>query len=160
MRNLPLILLGSVLGLALSQPAPRILKIRPRVVTPSLTLAWTNPALELAGNRLYQGGPSLSFTNTLSFPATNTIGVFGLPPGIYSFAVTTFDTNGVESAYSNIVLWTNVAPVQVTNFLLSVSIQQSSDFTNWTVLTNLPAVNVSNTGAPLYWRSLMNIQPH
>jgi hypothetical protein len=82
-----------------------------------------------------------------------------LGTGIFHFAATDTDTNGLESVFSVEAVWTNLPAPPVTNFLLSVSIQQSGDFTNWTTFTNLGQFQATNTGAPIYWRSLINIQP-
>lgn len=79
--------------------------------------------------------------------------------GTFYFAVTDVNSLGLESIFSNEAVWTNLPAPPVTNFLLSVSIQQSGDFTNWTTFTNLGQFQATNTGAPVYWRALMNIQP-
>lgn len=142
-------------------PAPRTL-VMPNVLRsprPSVTLAWTNPPdAALVRNNLYQGGAPGAYTNFTVLDLTESVSLTNVPPGVYFFAVTDTDTNGLESPYSNEVVWTNSVPPPVTNFLLSVQILQSSDFTNWTAITNLPAVLVTNSGAPVYWRALMNIQ--
>lgn len=142
-------------------PAPRRVATLNIVRTPrpSVTLAWTNPPLELWANGIYTGGYPRVYTNSFYFHPAEQISLTNLAPGIYYFAVTAFDTNGLESPFSNEVIWTNRAAPLVTNFLLSVQIQQSGDFTNWTTFTNLGQFQATNTGAPVYWRALMNIQP-
>jgi len=155
-----LILSLALVGLAATlRPPASIWKI-PRVSRPQVTLAWDpvpDPALD--GYRLYWGPATHFYTNALTVGNVTNVSFTNLALGTYFFAVKDFDTNGLESAFSNEVVWTNLALPPVTNFLLSVSIQQSGDMTNWTVLTNLPAVNVTNSGQPVYWRALMNIQP-
>jgi hypothetical protein len=150
--------------LGFGQPRPRVsirdLKTLQRDPRPSVTLAWNavdSPAT--AGYRLYWGPAIRFYTNMLFAGLSTNVSLTNLPAGQYFFAVTDYDTNGLESVFSNEVSWTNTPPPPVTNFLLSVSIQQSGDFTNWMVLTNLPAVLVTNSGQPVYWRALMNIQP-
>ena len=141
-----------------SDPTARMLKV-PRIVRPSVTLAWTNPPIELIGNSLWQGGAPGLYTNLMLLPVSETVSLTNVPPGVYYFAVTDTDTNGLESPFSNEVVWSNTVPPPVTNFLLSVTIQQSSDFTNWTTFTNAGQFQATNSGAPVYWRALMNIQP-
>jgi hypothetical protein len=129
-------------------------------VRPSVTLAWTNPPDgSLLFNRLYQGGDPGVYTNIMLLPLSESVSLTNVPPGVYYFAVTDIDTNGLESAYSNEAVWTNAAAPPVTNFLLSVTIEQSSDFTNWTTFTNAGQFQATNSGTPVYWRALMNIQP-
>lgn len=143
-------------------PAPRRVATLNIVRTPrpSVTLAWSNPPnIALAGNQLWQGGSSRTYTNFMPLPISESVSLTNVPPGVYYFAVTDTDTNGLASDYSNEVIWTNRAAPLVTNFLLSVQIQQSGDFTNWTTFTNLGQFQATNTGAPVYWRALMNIQP-
>ena len=150
--------------LGFGQPRPRVsirdLRTLQRTPRPSVTLAWDpvdSPAT--AGYRLYIGPFTHMYTGMVSVGISTNVSLTNLAAGWYFFAVTDYDTNGLESVFSNEVSWTNTPPPPVTNFLLSVSIQQSSDFTNWMLLTNLPAVLVTNSGQPVYWRALMNIQP-
>ena len=72
-------------------------------------LAWdapvqTNgtPVPNLAGYKLYYGSQSGQYQAPLSVGMTTTYTVTGLPTGqIYYFAVTAYDSSGMESAFSN-----------------------------------------------------------
>jgi hypothetical protein len=74
----------------------------------SVTLGWdasTDPAL--AGYRLYQGVVSHTYTSSTNVGKATTGTVGGLTPGLtYYFAVTAYDTSGLESAYSGEVSYT------------------------------------------------------
>ena len=73
-----------------------------------VTLNWDpNTEADLAGSRLYQKADSATppFVKVQKIPkGTTTASVTGLDPAhSYSFAVTAYNTAGMESAYSNIV---------------------------------------------------------
>lgn len=73
-----------------------------------VTLTWDpNTESDLAGYRLYQKADSATppFVKVQEIPkGTTTASVTGLDPThSYSFAVTAYNTAGLESAYSNIV---------------------------------------------------------
>jgi sulfur relay (sulfurtransferase) complex TusBCD TusD component (DsrE family) len=78
----------------------------------SVTLAWDpDPGSDIAGYRLYEGGASRTYTNVMDVGiATN--GTFsGLASGAtYFFAVTAYNTNGLESDYSTEVSCTVPLP--------------------------------------------------
>ncbi len=75
------------------------------------TLAWDiNPELDLAGYRLYYRLDAAPYgTNYVPIIGrTNTsLAVVPSSIGIYSFAVTAVGSNGLESAFSNEITWTN-----------------------------------------------------
>ena len=68
----------------------------------SLTLAWDpNPSPAIAGYRLYDGTASRTYTNVIDVGSVTTGTVSGLVSGVtYFFAVTDYDTNGLESDFS------------------------------------------------------------
>lgn len=69
----------------------------------SVTLGW-DASSGITGYRLYQGGTSQNYTNTLNLGNVTTATVPGLLPGAtYYFAVSAVDTNGVESALSSAI---------------------------------------------------------
>lgn len=72
-----------------------------------VTLQWdANTESDLAGYRVYQGngGDLGTFTRVQDIVApTTSATVKGLDSSAHSFAVTAYNTAGVESAYSNIV---------------------------------------------------------
>lgn len=121
---------------------------------PSVTLAWNpSPANNIAGYRLYLGLSSLNYVTLLDVGATTNASLSNLTPGTtYFFAVTAYDTNGLESPFSgeisylvpilsnqarlNLsltprgqVLVSGTAPVGYT-----YSIQSSADLKRWTAL--------------------------
>ena len=77
----------------------------------SATLSWTPPTenedgtaiIDLAGYRIYWGTTPGSYPNsvTINNPGVVMFVVENLVPGSYEFAVTAFNTAGVESVYSN-----------------------------------------------------------
>jgi len=78
----------------------------------SVTLAW-DPSVSdgIAGYRVYQGGASRAYTNVIPVGLGTSNTVPGLIIGAtYWFAVTAFDTNGLESDFSNEVSYTVPAP--------------------------------------------------
>ena len=84
----------------------------------SLTLAWDgSPDSSIAGYRLYEGVVSRTYTNVIDVGNATTATVSNLIAGVtYYFAVTAYDTNGLESDYSDEVsytvpLSTNDAPI-------------------------------------------------
>jgi len=153
-------LIIALVGLAAGAPPVHFRLPLPRNSQPSVTLAW-NPVgdPDLVGYWLYWGPATHFYTNVLAVGNVTNVSLTNLALGEYYFAVTDRNTNGLESVYSNEAAWTNRAPAPVTNFLLSVSILQSSDLTNWTTFTNLGPVQATNSGQPVYWRSLISITP-
>ena len=166
MKLIPLILWLSV---GVNMPGLAAVKTRPPVSiwtmpksphAQTVTLAWDlNPDPAIAFYSLYWGPAQSFYTNRLSPILSTNVTLTNLGVGIFHFSVTDTDTNRLESLFSTEAVWTNLPPAPVTNFLLSVSIQQSGDFTNWTTFTNLGQFQATNSGAPIYWRSLINIQP-
>ena len=85
-----------------------------------VTLAWDapttntdgsplNPATDLSQYKIYYGTASLTYTTVVNVinPGTTTISqTLNLSPGTYYFSVTTVDTSGQESSYSNEVMKT------------------------------------------------------
>ena len=70
-----------------------------------VTLQWdANTEADLAGYRVYQGSGSnpTTFTRVQQVAAT-TATIKGLDNTSHSFAVTAYNTAGMESAYSNVV---------------------------------------------------------
>ena len=81
---------------------------------PSIMLAWDpSPTPNIGGYRLYQGVTSLSYTSVTDLGNVFTASVGGLTPGVtYYFAVTVYDTSGVESKLSAEVSYTVPVPTQ------------------------------------------------
>ena len=83
----------------------------------SVTLAWDpNPEPDLGGYIVYYGPRSRVYTNAINVGNVTTNTVSGLEEtGTYYFAVTAYNTNGLESDFSDEVSWSgaraNRAPV-------------------------------------------------
>ena len=75
--------------------------------THGLTVAWdANSDPDLAGYRLYYGTASSPYSNVIDLTNTSAV-VSGLQQGAtYTFAVTAYNANGLESAYSSAVSYT------------------------------------------------------
>ncbi len=72
----------------------------------TVTLAWdANTELDLAGYKVYWGRSSGHYDNapvpTVAFSANPTFTTPALPNGTWYFAVTAYNTAGMESGYSN-----------------------------------------------------------
>jgi hypothetical protein len=94
--------LGAILLLALlHNPGQAFSAILPG--TYNVGLAWDrSPDNSVAGYRLYYGGASRNYTNSVVVGNVTTNTVSGLASGIpYFFAVTAYDASGSESDFSN-----------------------------------------------------------
>jgi hypothetical protein len=133
----------------------------------SVELAWdasTDPAV--AGYRLYEGAASRVYTNTMDVGKATIGTVSNLVGGVtYYFAVTDYDTNGLESDYSSEVAYTvplptNGAPIITLSRVVSggsvtldatgpqgqsYSVLRSPDLHTWTVIGSL-TLNSSGSG--------------
>jgi hypothetical protein len=77
----------------------------------------------------------------------------------YFFAATAVNAAGLESVYSSEISYHVPGLIPPTNYIVSVTVQQSQDMTNWTTSTNLPILSFTNaTGSNLYWRAVMQIR--
>lgn len=129
--------------------------------TPSVRLAWdASTSTNVVSYNIYYGVASGTYTNVASVGnvLACTIGNLVMRT-TYFFAATAVNAAGLESDYSSEVSYHVPGLIPPTNYIVSVTVQQSQDMTNWTTATNLPALSFTNaTGAALYWRALMNIQ--
>lgn len=84
----------------------------------SVTLAWDpNPESDLAGYILYYGSTSRNYTNAVNVVNATTNTVSGLVDGVsYFFAVTAYNTNGLESDFSDEVSYSRPtgSPIAIT----------------------------------------------
>jgi hypothetical protein len=82
------------------------------VVGESVTLAWDpNSEPDLAGYRLYYGTASRSYDRTIEVADGTSVPVADLDAGTtYYFAVTAYNTAGLESDFSNEVSYTTLEP--------------------------------------------------
>jgi len=67
-----------------------------------VTLSWDpNDEWDLAGYKLYYGAASGAYGAPITLGIQTTFTINNLPPGTYFFALTAFNTRGLESGFSN-----------------------------------------------------------
>jgi hypothetical protein len=67
-----------------------------------VTLVWdANTETDLAGYKVYYGTASRTYGTPIVIGTQTTYTVTGLAPGTYYFAVTAYNTSGLESPFSN-----------------------------------------------------------
>ena len=132
---------------------------------PAVVVEWhANPEPNVAGYRVYVGTESRIYTQVFDVTTTNCfIANSNLVLGTNYFAVTAYDTDGLESEFSEEVYWVRTrlsAPEHLrlktiaTNQTLSVILQQSADFSNWNTVATVPlpietnAANFFRTATP------------
>ena len=72
------------------------------VLAADVTLAWDpNTESDLAGYKVYYGTVSGAYGTVISIGTQTTYTVTGLPAGTFYFAVTAYNTSGLESGFSN-----------------------------------------------------------
>jgi hypothetical protein len=76
-----------------------------------VTLEWDpNTETDLTGYKVYYGTSSRTYSTPIAAGLLSTYTVTGLAPGTYYFAVTAFNADGMESAFSNEVSTTITGP--------------------------------------------------
>ncbi len=86
------------------------------IITPSLNaadviLAWSsNSESDLAGYRVYYGTSPGVYGTSMTIGNQTTFTIAGLAAGTYYFAVTAYNTSGLESGFSNEVSTSVTAP--------------------------------------------------
>ncbi len=81
-------------------------------------LSWNpSPDSDIAGYKLYYGVESPPYDTVIDLGNHTSYTVNGLLPGTYYFAVTAYDTSGIESAFSNTVSLTMDAPCAASGLL-------------------------------------------
>ena len=102
----------------------------------SVTLAWdANTELDVAGYRLYYGTASRSYDHSIDVQNVTTNAVGDLQEGTtYFFAVSAYNTSGLESDFSNEVSYTatNAPPAGWVPTIVSVSHYGSGVVLTWT----------------------------
>ena len=109
----------------------------------SVKVAWdASPSASVAGYRIHFG------TNATALPYVTNVGLVRTQAvvvpfsGRWFFAASAVDTNGVESALSNILQWETPPVPPVMNgepwVRLAPVIERSSDRTNWTSVVGVP----------------------
>ena len=103
-HRIPLIPLVTLVATLIAVPAFGASPLAPQ----NVTLAW-NPSASssIAGYRLYLGGASGNYTNTIDAGNNTSVTASNLVAGVtYFFAVTAYDTIGLESAFSTELSYT------------------------------------------------------
>ena len=97
-----------------------------------VTLAWDpNTEPDLAGYRIYYGSAPGVYGTTITIGMQTTYAVTNLSPGTWYFAITAFNTSGLESGYSNEVSTTITAPPMLSS-MTGASITETSATISWT----------------------------
>jgi hypothetical protein len=81
----------------------------PTNATGSVSLAWNvpttyvdgTPAAGMVGFKVYYGTASRTYTHIIDVKTEPSCTVNSLAPGTYYFAITAYDSSGIESDYSN-----------------------------------------------------------
>lgn len=136
-----------------------------------VTLAWdSSPSPAVAGYRVYLGTASGNYTTIVEVGNVTTNTVPGLTNGVtYFMAVTAYDTNGLESAFSNeISVVPGLTRIQVhvaanRQAVLTLSgpightydIQATADLRTWTAIGNVTvgsggSFDFTDTNAPIF----------
>ena len=96
--------------------APSDFSASPAVTVSSATLTWVAPVAradgtpfslaDIGGYRVYYGETEGDYPNSIDVPDGTAVGTVlkDLPPGANYFVVTTYDTAGRESEYSDVVI--------------------------------------------------------
>ncbi len=131
---------------ALGQPLPFTL---PPPATTTVRLGW-NPVPGAAIYRVYWGGASRAYTNFADVAGTLTNAAVQVPRSFLNyFAVTTIDSMGTESLFSN-----EVINSPFTNVVLSVVIRTApTPLGPWTDLATV--FNVTNPPGPRFFNTVL-----
>ena len=154
----------------------------------TLTLAWDpSPDPTVVGYELYQGVESLTYTSMVDVGNADTTTITGLIPGAtYFFAVTAYDSTGLESTFSGEISYTVptsavLAPGQLGNVTVSVnadgqlvlsaiapagyvySVLATQDFASWTSVGTVTAgtsgdVQFTDPLSPFYTSRFYRLQ--
>ncbi len=114
MKKLSVIILSLILSIVIVLGATK---------TYSVVLGWgANPDPTVAGYKIYTGGSTRNYTNVIMLGKVTSGKIPNIVPGQpYYFAVTAYNSNGLESVYSPEVIYTmptNPLPSKVENFQL------------------------------------------
>lgn len=113
----------------------------------SVTLAWDpNPENDIGGYIVYYGPASRNYTNAVNVGNVTTNTVSGLVDGAtYFFAVTAFNTNGLESDFSDEVSYAPPNPIPTLFVLRAITTRSNVTLRGW-----------CSTPWPLLWYELYN----
>lgn len=123
----------------------------------SVTFGWdTNREPDIAGYRLYQGNRSRTYTNVVSFGLTNAGTMVNISRTNRNyFALTAFNTAGIESEFSSELIWPNPPiPAYYTNFVVVLPYQFSTNSSGPWITYTARLHYVSQTNGSMFWRSM------
>lgn len=135
----------------------------------SVTLAWEpSPSTNVTGNKVYYGGASRTYTNSINVGTNLTCTISNLVlGGTYYFTATAYNSSAVESVYSNEAYYnvpTNYYPV-ITNQPTSRTVAQGSNTTFTVGASGIGILtyqwkfnNVSISGATTNFYNITNVQ--
>ena len=127
---------------------------RPKSLGPQVSLAWdlsSDPTV--SGYRLYSGGASRSYTNTLDVGNTNLATVPVTLGSTYFFPATAYATNGLESDYSVEVSYTVPTPAPVT---VAISAQWTTNLDGaWSAVPGFAPILLTNPPGNAFYRLLI-----
>ena len=141
-----------------------------RAATPppsNVTLVWNrSPGTNIAGYNLYVGAATRSYTNKINTGNSTNVTIGNLTTNAtYFFAATAYDSNGLESDYSNEISYragsgpsgTNAPPktnVLTVNFIVRTA---TNILGPWTTLTNLNVFSATNPPGQRFFQGSLAI---
>ena len=123
----------------------------------SVSLAWDpSPSPEAIGYNIYTGIDTRVYTNRTDASNATTI-TLNVPrtTNFYYFTATAYDVKGLESDYSNEVMW---SPQPPTNVIVTATILASSNLVNWEPVFTGATITITNPSMPMNYRALMSIR--
>ena len=160
--------LGVILSIALLHSPHNALSVT--LPAPSVTLAWNaSTSTDATGYRIYYGAASRNYTNSIVAGNVTSNTIPGLVIGVtYYFSVVAYNSSGLESTFSNEIMYTvpgGLAQLQILvaankQAILTVTgkvghtyeIQTTADLKTWTVIGTVTlgasgSTNYTNTNA-------------
>lgn len=123
-----------------------------------VVLAW-DPSSEpsIAGYRLYYGGAAGHYDASVDVGEATSYTVDGLSPGTYYFAVTAYDSSGLESSYSNEVSTTISALPPVISGIAASGITATEATISW--MTDVPSDSQVDYGTSTGYGTSTTLNP-
>lgn len=114
-----------------------------------ITLLWNASATPgVAGYKVYQGGASRAYTNTVDVGNVRSNTVSLARGATYFFGVTSYLPNGLESDFSNEVSYTATNKPAAPTLTLTIDIASAPTIQGpWTPLTNMVVGTFTNDGS-------------
>lgn len=124
------------------------------ILATDVTLGWSpNTEPDIAGYRVFSGPASRSYSVTNDAGKTLSYTITNLPPGLWFFAATAYNSNRLESLFSNEAVFSNPPSAPATRR------RQSHTNTTWIGWTNLPEIVCIETSHDLLtWQSWLGLE--